>query len=174
MKSTRPTLRRQICALSLTALSLSSGGCASIIHGGPRTLNVASQPQGAKATISKETGELVSINTTPFTVTLDPKKGYFKGQAYAIRLELPGYKSAEVSVTPTMSGWYWGNLLFGGLIGMLVVDPLTGSMWNLTPEKIEQSLTASQAELIKSGTGFVVVLVSELTSGERSSMVKIN
>jgi len=30
-----------------------------------------------------------------------------------------------------MSGWYWGNILIGGLIGMLVVDPLTGAMYKL-------------------------------------------
>jgi hypothetical protein len=29
-----------------------------------------------------------------------------------------------------MSGWYCGKLLFGGLIGMLAVDPATGAIWN--------------------------------------------
>ncbi len=165
---------RTLGALIVTAAALLAGGCASIIHGGPRMISVASQPQGAKATISKESGELVSVNTTPFTVTLDPKKGYFKGQPYNIRLELPGYKSAEIAITPQVSGWYWGNILFGGLIGMLAVDPVTGSMYNLSPEKIEQQLTPSQAELLKSGIGFVVVLASEVTASERASMVKIN
>lgn len=174
MKTSSSNLRRKFCVSTLIAASLLAGGCSSIVHGGSRTISVATQPQGAKATISKNTGELVSVNTTPFTVTLDPKRGYFKGQAYNVRLELPGYKSAEVSIEPTMSGWYWGNLIFGGLIGMLAVDPVTGSMWNLTPDKIQQSLTPSQAELIKSGSGFVVVLASQLTPAERASMVKIN
>lgn len=30
-----------------------------------------------------------------------------------------------------MDGWYIGNLLFGGLIGMLIVDPATGAMYKL-------------------------------------------
>jgi hypothetical protein len=30
-----------------------------------------------------------------------------------------------------MDGWYIGNILFGGLIGILIVDPLTGAMWKL-------------------------------------------
>ena len=31
-----------------------------------------------------------------------------------------------------VSGWYaGGNLFFGGLIGYLIVDPMTGAMWTL-------------------------------------------
>ncbi|HUR59545.1 MAG TPA: hypothetical protein VM029_17640 [Opitutaceae bacterium] len=135
---------------------------------------MSTQPQGAKASISKDSGELISVNTTPFTVTLEPKKAYFKGQAYNIKLELPGYRTTEVAVQPSVSGWYIANLVFGGLIGMLIVDPATGSMWNLSPDKIQQQLSPSQAELIKSGNGFLVVMASQLTPGERANMVKIN
>jgi hypothetical protein len=116
----------------------------------------------------------VTVQKTPCTVSLDPKKSYFQGQAYTLRLEMPGYRATEVELTPKLSGWYFGNILIGGLIGMLAVDPATGSMWNITPDKIEQSLTAGQAELIKNKTGFVVVLESELTPGERQHMVRLN
>jgi len=34
-----------------------------------------------------------------------------------------------------------GNIIFGGLVGMIVVDPLTGAMWDLEPADIEQPLT---------------------------------
>jgi hypothetical protein len=57
---------------------------------------------------------------------------------------------------------------------MVVVDPLTGSMWNIEPDHIEQKLSASQAAIIRNRTGFVVVLVSELTSHEREHMARIN
>ena len=87
---------------------------------------------------------------------------------------MPGYETAEVALTPKMSGWYWGNLLIGGLIGMLAVDPATGSMWNIAPDKIEQKLPAARAALIKNKTGFVVVLASELTPAEREHMVRLN
>ena len=107
-------------------------------------------------------------------VVLDPKRGYFKGQAYRLKFELTGYQPAEVVVRPALSGWYFGNIVFGGLIGMLVVDPITGSMWNLTPDKIEQSLTPAQASLLRQGHGFMVVLVAEATPAERASMVRVN
>jgi hypothetical protein len=51
----------------------------------------------------------------------------------------------------TLSGWYFGNILIGGLIGLLIVDPLTGAMYDLEPENIEQSLTAVQAEAVQAG-----------------------
>ena len=66
------------------------------------------------------------------------------------------------------------NVIFGGVIGMLIVDPLTGAMYNLSPEKIDQSLTASLAQVIKDRTGFLVVLASQITEQERTQMVRVN
>jgi hypothetical protein len=163
--------------VTLTALlcsALISGGCASIVHSGNRNVTITSDPSGAKASISRTGGEVVSVQTTPCTVSLDPKGGYFKGQSYTLTLELTGYRSATVELRPTLSGWYFGNIVLGGLIGMVVVDPLTGSMWNIEPEHIDQKLTASQAALIRNHTGFVVILKSELTSHEQEHMAKIN
>jgi hypothetical protein len=79
-----------------------------------------------------------------------------------------------VNLHSSVSGWYFGNVVFGGLIGMLIVDPLTGAMYNLTPEKIEQPLTASQAHIIRDGKGFLVVMASQATERERAEMVRVN
>ncbi len=87
---------------------------------------------------------------------------------------MPGYKVTEVELTPKMSGWYWGNLLFGGLIGMLAVDPATGAMWNIAPEKIDRKLTGGRGRADQEQSGFVVVLESERSSAERLAMVRVN
>jgi hypothetical protein len=172
MHKTNPTERVvQIACLCLTLLA---GGCASIVHNGNRTVTIGTEPSGAKATVTKATGESVTVQTTPCTVSLDPKRGYFKGQDYHLKLELAGYHTTEVALTPTLSGWYFGNILIGGLIGMVVVDPLTGSMWNIEPKNIQQKLSPAQASMIKNQSGFVVVLVSDVTEAERKSMTKLN
>lgn len=137
-------------------------------------MTISTQPAGAKASIRKTGGEAVSVQSTPCTVSLNPKKAYFKGQSYTVKLELAGYQTTEVELRPALSGWYFGNIVFGGLIGMLAVDPVTGSMWNIEPGKIEQRLSAAQASVIRNGEGFVVVLASELTPGERAHMAKVN
>ena len=101
-------------------------------------------------------------------------KGYFSGQSYTLRLELEGYKPAEIELTARMSGWYWGNLLLGGLIGMLAVDPATGAMWNIAPDKIDRKLANGKSAMIENETGFLVVLESDLTPTEREHMVRLN
>jgi len=33
--------------------------------------------------------------------------------------------------------WYLaGNIVFGGIAGWLIVDPLTGAMWRLSPKEV--------------------------------------
>ena len=115
-----------------------------------------------------------ATNTTPFVAQLNTKYGYFKGQTYRLVFELPGHANAEVKLDSSLSGWYFGNIIFGGLLGMLIVDPLTGAMYNLTPEKIEQPLSATQAQVIREGKGLLVVLASQTTAHEREQMVRVN
>jgi hypothetical protein len=149
-------------------------GCATIVHSGPRPISVASAPAGAKVSIYDRSNTLVMTNTTPFVANLATKYGYFQGQTYRLVFEMPAHTTAEVNLTSSLSGWYFGNLLFGGVIGMIIVDPLTGAMFNLSPEKIDQSLTASQAQVIRYRTGFLVVLASDITDQERAGMVRVN
>lgn len=164
--------KRVLACLLAGGLMLS--GCATIVHNGPRSIQVASTPAGAHVSIFDRNERLVATNTTPFIAQLSSGAGYFKSQEYRLFFELPGYQSVNVNLESKVSGWYWGNLVFGGLIGMLIVDPLTGAMYNLTPEQIQQPLTATQAQLLQSGKGFMVVLASDLTEGERQAMVRIN
>jgi hypothetical protein len=171
-------LARCVVAAGVVGVSFFAGGCASIAHNGNRSIAISTDPPGATASIRKAGGasinDVVVVEKTPCTISLDPKGGYFRGQNYTLRLELAGYETTEIALTPKMSGWYWGNLLIGGLIGMLAVDPATGAMWNITPEKIEQKLPAARSALIKNKTGFVVVLESQLTPAEREHMVRVN
>jgi uncharacterized protein YceK len=166
-------LRKATIAAALgvcTALS----GCASIVHSGPRSISVSSTPAGATVSIYDRKDTLVEKNTTPFVAQLSTKYSYFQGQRYRLVFELPGHAPAEVKLEPTVSAWYFANLVFGGAIGMLIVDPITGAMFNLSPDKIEQPLSPSQAQLVRNGTGFLVVLASQTTEGERAAMVRVN
>ena len=42
------------------------------------------------------------------------------------------------------NAWYLGNILFGGIIG-LVIDPITGAIYNLTPKQINAQLAQGTA-----------------------------
>lgn len=39
-----------------------------------------------------------------------------------------------------------GNLLVGGVIGWLVVDPISGSMWHIKPRDVSTNLSAETAQ----------------------------
>ena len=167
-------MRRQMFVMATLGACAALAGCATIVHGGPRAISVASSPSGAKVSIYNRDNALVQTNTTPFVAQLDPKYRYFKGQNYRLVFEMPGHANAEVKLDSSLSGWYFGNVIFGGLIGMLIVDPLTGAMYNLKPEKIEQPLSATQAQVIREGKGLLVVLASQTTAHEREQMVRVN
>jgi len=42
-----------------------------------------------------------------------------------------------------VNGWYFGNILLGGLIGMLIVDPATGAMYRLDSDYINETLSTA-------------------------------
>ena len=157
-------------ALGLAALSVSLMGCATIVHNGPRTIPVASSPQGATVSIYDRSGQEISKQTTPFVATLPSKYKFFGGQSYRLVFEMPGYQKSEVQLRPTVSGWYWGNLLFGGLLGMLVIDPATGAMYNLAPNKIEQSLSPETAAQMQQGDRVLVITTAQATLNELAAM----
>lgn len=174
MKKTH-MLPKSLVTPVLAGLIALSTGCASIVHNRDRKVQINSQPEGATVTISNpDTKRAVHTGKTPLTVSLEPKRGFFKGQSYTVRLELDGYQTDEITLKPEISGWYFGNIVFGGLIGLLIVDPATGAMWNISPDKIDRPLTREQASLIRQGNGLLVVLLAETTDLERVKMQKIN
>ncbi len=65
-----------------------------------------------------------------------PLRGEGKVKSYKIKFSKAGYGDQVVVVRGKLDGWYFGNILFGGLIGMLIVDPITGKMWKLSPYAI--------------------------------------
>jgi hypothetical protein len=165
---------REVSIAAAIGVCTALSGCATIVHGGPRPVSVASTPPGATVSIYDRDNTLVETNTTPFVAQLPTKYSYFKGQSYRLVFEMPAHERTEVKLEPSLSGWYFGNIVFGGLIGMLVVDPITGSMYNLSPQKIERTLSPNQAELIRDHKGILVVLASQITPNERAAMVRVN
>lgn len=129
-------------AVAVVAAGVSSG-CASIVKGtGPEKFTVQSRPPGADVKIFElPTNVVVASGKTPFTTALKKSRGFFQGAKYKVTLELPGFQTREALVDTRVSGWYVaGNIVFGGLIGWLIVDPATGAMWTLSSEQIDVPL----------------------------------
>ncbi|HEX8541086.1 MAG TPA: hypothetical protein VF671_05220 [Pseudomonas sp.] len=124
----------------LTFAALAATGCASIVSESRYPVSVTSAPSGAAYEITNEGGSIVSSGVTPNQVVLKAGAGYFDGEKYTVNYRKEGYLSKTEMLDTGMNGWYWGNIVFGGLIGMLIVDPLTGAMYRL-PEGINSNLS---------------------------------
>ena len=72
----------------------------------------------------------------------------------------------------TMDGWFIGNLLFGGIIGVLIVDPITGAMWKL-PKQLTVTL-AEKVALNDQERALRVVSIDQLPNSLRKHLIRIN
>jgi hypothetical protein len=133
--------------VSLLTIPLFLTGCASILDGGPKTVQINSNPEGAKVTISNREGKEICVQTTPATISLKRSSGFFEGEDYTFHFEEAGYYPYETHVQSTLDGWYVGNVVFGGLIGLLIVDPATGDVFTLSPRKVSCNLISTQDTL---------------------------
>lgn len=120
---------KKMFLMAATAVFLN--GCASIVSDSTYPVSVQSSPAGASYEVTNEAGMLVSSGVTPGQVTLKAGAGFFDGELYRISYKKDGYQDQVTMVDTEVDGWYWGNIIFGGLIGMLIVDPATGSMYKL-------------------------------------------
>lgn len=123
-------VQKLAAALTLSSAMLMTG-CASIVSDSQYPVAVSSTPDHAEFTVRNEDGITVAGGMTPSTVMLKSGAGFFNGETYIVEFRKDGYSSRIVTLDSSMDGWYFGNLLFGGLVGLFVVDPLTGAMWKL-------------------------------------------
>ena len=98
--------------------------------------------------------------------------GFFKREHYTVTFNKPGYGTNTLLIKSTVDGWYFGNLLFGGVLGMLIVDPATGAMYNL-PDSAIADLEPSQAKEQKSRS-LEIKSLEDLTENEISQLESLN
>ena len=118
------------------AVTLILSSCASIVSKSSYPLSINSTPNNATISIKDKSGLEVYRGTTPAVVKLKAGSGFFSRAEYQVRFSSPGYEEKVVPVIFELDGWYFGNILLGGVIGMLIVDPATGAMWKIDSEHI--------------------------------------
>lgn len=119
--------------LAITSLVITVG-CASIMSGTSQKVTFNSHPSGAK--VITHTGLTL---VTPSTATLP------KGKSISVRCEKEGYETQTQTIGTSLNGWFFGNILFGGLIGM-IIDIADGAMMNLDRDNVNFSLTPAKEQ----------------------------
>lgn len=149
------------------------GGCASIVSKSTYPVSITSEPNNSDISIADEMGKVVFQGKTPTTVSLSTKAGYFKGKDYTVTFEQEGYAKHTANIKRGVDGWYIaGNIFIGGLVGWLIVDPLTGAMWTLEKE-CHATLTPLSSSDAADGS-LKIVAIDEVPESLISKLKKIN
>jgi hypothetical protein len=155
----RPILAARAAVVALCAFST---GCATIVARSSQEITITSVPEGASVKINNKSGAAVHSGNTPMTVTLKKGRGYFKAERYSVVIEKEGFQTFRVTVEGEVNGWYFGNILFGGLIGLLAVDPATGAMYTLRPKEVGATLDALKVQRKGEEQSLTVILVEDV------------
>ncbi len=162
-------MKAALALLSCASLFLTS--CATIVSSRQISTKIDSSPSKLAYKVKDENGVVVSEGVTPSTTTLDRSPGYFRAGTYTIEISKKGKVIGKETISASLNGWYFGNILLGGLIGMVIVDPLSGAMYRM-PESVTVSTTAVTANN-EAGRSLQIVAISTLTSDQRAKLVRI-
>ncbi|RTR01971.1 hypothetical protein [Halomonas nitroreducens] len=164
-------LKGMVAAIGVASV-MTLSGCASIVGDKEQAITINSTPSQADVVITDERSMDVFEGKTPTTVTLRKADGsYFGGKSYTVNISKDGFEDRTVAISSSPNGWYVaGNLVFGGFVGWLIVDPLTGSMYSLSPDEINASMGESVATAEDGSQALNIVLVQDVPQELRSDM----
>ncbi len=123
----------------LLVLLIIAAGCATIFEGTKATVNVTSAPASAAVEVKLASGITINTAKTPATFSLNKKN------TYVVVVKMEGYQEQSVYIDQKINNWFFGNLCFGGVVGM-AIDFLDGAMWNLEPNQIHVELVTAMQD----------------------------
>ncbi len=156
--------------VALATLMLAS--CASIVSKTRYPVRIDSSPQKATVVITDRAGKEIYNGTTPINVTLKSGAGFFKKAMYSITYTKPGFLSKTVELSADLNGWYFGNLVFGGIIGFLIVDPATGAMYKLYTQSLNETLAKDETSA-KTPNTLKVYDINEIPESWKENLVEL-
>lgn len=140
-----------VCLFVLGAVLVTS--CATIMNGDMVLMPVGTVPPQAKLLINGQQ------YLSPAMVLVPRGKGNF-----VLHVEKEGYQSVDIPLKESINGWVWGNILFGGIVG-LVIDFATGRAYDIDPEEVDTPLQTLGVSYDKANSLKIVLIdMSQLAS----------
>jgi hypothetical protein len=103
------------------------GGCATIVEGTDQTLSVSTTPAGATCELIRGGTTIGLVNPTPGSINVEKSQ-----DDITVKCEKEEHQSAARSFASQLQGMTFGNILFGGIIGV-AVDASSGAMHEYEP-----------------------------------------
>ena len=150
-------------------------GCATIFGwGGEESVNILSTPEQATVHITDQDSLIVFDGTTPAIASLEKYNGYFSGKTYTIKISKEGYSDKIIIIDTQTNGWYLGgNLVFGGLIGWFIVDPLTGAMWTFDNNDVDVNLELVKQDSLIEKNVLGIMLLQDVPKSLQDRMIEL-
>lgn len=142
--------------------------CATIFSRSTYPVIFDSTPSEAKLEITNKKGHLVFLGSTPTIVPLKSSDGFFSKAEYQVKISMPGYQDFVTTISSSISGWYFGNILIGGFIGLLIIDPASGAMWKLDREYVNVGLTPVSQQALQ------ILSIDQVPDELKDQLVRIN
>ncbi|MBD0830608.1 peptidase associated/transthyretin-like domain-containing protein [Aestuariibaculum sediminum] len=133
-------MKNKITSLFFAGTIMLATSCASIVSKSKYPISINSMPSEASITITDKKGVEIFKGHTPANLKLKSGSGFFGKARYQVKFEKEGYDTKLVPVEFKLDGWYFGNILIGGLLGLLIIDPATGAMYKLDTEFLNETL----------------------------------
>ena len=121
--------------LLLACLSLPA--CATLVEGTNQSVTVSTDPPGASCILSRHGETVGAIALTPGSVQVSKSK-----DDVSVACQRQGFQTATVSRSPSFGGATFGNIIAGGVVGV-VVDAASGANYTY-PSEIHVSLAPVQ------------------------------
>jgi hypothetical protein len=128
--------------LLLLALPFFLSGCAALVGNESEPVTIESTPSQVAFMVTDGQGNIVAQGTTPQTVRLKKSDGSYFGKInYTLTLRQYGYNTSSIPLEYRLSRWYiFGNIIFFGVPGWLIVDPFFGGMVTFKQDHIHTYL----------------------------------
>jgi hypothetical protein len=131
---------RTMGLLICLCIGLFASGCATIVTGSSQEVSFQSQPDGATVMVDDR-----AIGKTPVTVTMKKEGGQ------RIKFDKPGFKQKEMRLETDLNPWFFGNIIFGGLVGS-TTDGLSGAAREYKPNHYFVTLEPENDTVLPNGT----------------------
>lgn len=168
--------KRIVCLLGLLGM-FSFSGCASLFNWSANPRIAISTDTPDALVVIRNAGEEVGKFYTPYEITLHSSRYGFLPSHYEFVFEKEGYVTETHYRDGKFCYWYIGNVLLGGLIGMLIVDPLTGSMYKIDDYPVRVHMRRADGESVEqtkqSGQSQFTVLSMDYNEKTHKGLIKI-
>lgn len=125
-------MNKLLMAGSLVIALVAFSGCASIVSGASQQLSFNSEPSGADVKVNGQ-----KTCTTPCT------QMFKRSNSTIVSIEKEGYVSETINPSTGLDSWFWGNIIFGGLIGS-TTDFANGAAYQYQPNMYNINLKKAE------------------------------